>query len=225
MSSSRAESVIRILYEDNHLIAVFKPARVPVQSDQSKDVSLLELVKAYLKAKYLKPGNVFLGMVHRLDRPVSGVVVFARTSKAAGRLSEVFRTRKVKKIYHALVEGKVEGEGRLENHIEKNEVGNTVSIKPSKTKDSKQAVLEYGVIRQRDQNTLLEIELLTGRKHQIRAQLAHIGHPIMGDKKYGATTSYREGEIALTAIRLEFPHPVKDEMVKVELEDDGFGVK
>lgn len=221
MGASREESVIRILYEDNHLIGVLKPARVPIQEDESKDVSLLELTKAYLKAKYQKPGNVFLGLVHRLDRPVSGVVVFAKTSKAASRLSEVFRSRKVKKIYHALVEGKLEGERRLEHYISKEE-GNRVLVSEVEAEGSKRAVLEFGVIKCQDGSSLLEVELETGRKHQIRAQLAHIGHPIVGDAKYGSKREFREGEIALTSMQLEFPHPVKEETVSIKVDENGF---
>lgn len=216
MGSSRVESVLRVLYEDNHVIAVVKPARVPIQGDISGDSSLLELVKAYLKAKYEKPGNVFLGLVHRLDRPVSGVVVFAKTSKAASRLSESFRTRDVEKVYQAWVEGSVKGQGQLK-HFLKSEEGRPVEVRANSFEGAKEAILNYRVLETGSEKSLLEITLLTGRKHQIRAQLGIIGHAILGDKKYGSKFKFREGEIALTAVRLKFPHPTKEESILVEL--------
>lgn len=206
------QSDLRVLYEDNHVIAVFKPGRVPVQSDISGDSSLMDLVKEYLKEKYQKPGNVFLGLVHRLDRPVSGIVVFAKTSKAASRLSESFRSRVTQKTYLAKVEGNLKGRGKLVHHLLSRE-GQPVVIKKEPFEGSKEAILEYKVTGP----SIVEVQLHTGRKHQIRAQLAFIGHPILGDKKYGSSERYREGEIALVASRLVVPHPTKEEEIRLEL--------
>lgn len=191
--------VLQVLYEDNHLIAVFKPVRMPVQGDISGDPSLIDVTKEWLKSKYGKPGNVFLGLVHRLDRPVSGIVVFGKTSKGASRLSEQFRARSVRKIYRALVEGIPANEAALlEGQV-----------------DGKSARLQYRVLSAVAGYAELEVELLTGRKHQIRRQLSEMGHPICGDGRYGAR--HAGSEIALVAKRLEFDHPTREERIVVEL--------
>ncbi len=212
---------MKVLYEDNHLIAVYKSAGVPVQGDESNDVCLMDMVKEYLKEKYQKPGNVFLGLIHRLDRPVSGIVLFAKTSKGASRLSEQFRAHTVKKIYHALVEGKLEkNEGTLVNYLLKDTERNFVTVYDTPHGEAKQAELFYRAVEVKGENTLVEIELKTGRSHQIRSQFAHIGHPIVGDSKYGSNKTYKPGSIALAAVKLEFDQPVNGERVTImELEN------
>lgn len=211
MISSR-QIPLKVLYEDNHLIAVHKPHRIPTQGDSSKDPNLLDIVKEYLKQKYQKPGNVFVGLVHRLDRPVAGVVVFAKTSKAASRLSESIRLRRVVKTYHALVQGSLIGQGELKHYIKSEESG-PVEIQDREFSGAKVAELFYRSLSPKKDRTLVEIELRTGRKHQIRAQLAKIGHPILGDTKYGATTPFEKGAIALLAKRFSIKHPVKEEII------------
>jgi len=204
---------LTVLYEDNHLLAVFKPARVLTVGDETGDESLLDQAKSYLKQKYNKPGDVFLGVVHRLDRPVSGVVLFARTSKAAGRLSEQFRSGSVRKVYHAWVEGTlVQVEGELNDWLLKNENTNVVRVVPPNTPGSRHSVLRYRALETEKNRTLVEVSLITGRSHQIRVQLAHAGHPIEGDRKYGARTGM-EGAIALSAVELEVEHPVRRERI------------
>lgn len=209
---------LRVIFEDNHCIAVCKNAGVPTQEDESHDAGLMNAVKMYLKEKYKKPGNVFLGLLHRLDRPVSGVVLFAKTSKAASRLSAQFRERKVKKIYEAWVEGTLpQGEERvLVHYLLKNPVKNKVTAFDSLQKDALRAELRYKVMEQKRGNSLLEIEPLTGRPHQIRVQLSAIGHPVVGDVKYGARSKFQDGKaIALFAKSLSFSHPITKEEVTV----------
>jgi len=202
--------MVKVLYEDNHLIAVFKPAGILVQGDETGDKCLMDEVKEYLKKKYNKPGNVFLGLLHRLDRPVSGVILFAKTSKGASRLSEQIRNHKVQKIYHALVEGKIKNkQGTLINYLKKDEKKNFVEVFDVPTDGALKAELDYEVV----DNNLLKINLKTGRPHQIRAQLSHIGHPIVGDIKYGSKTKYKEGQIALCATELSFETAVTKEKV------------
>ena len=195
-----------ILYEDNHIIVVVKEANIPVQEDASKDKDLLTILKEYVKEKYNKPGNVYLGLVHRLDRPVSGILVFARTSKAASRLSEEVRTHRMEKRYLAVVHGILEQkEGTLKDYLKKREDGTTVV-----SKDGKEATLDYKVLEEdkRENLSLVEINLHTGRHHQIRVQFAHIGHPLYGDQRYG----YQDKkQIALHAYYLQFVHPTKKE--------------
>jgi 23S rRNA pseudouridine1911/1915/1917 synthase len=204
---------MRVLYEDNHLIAVFKPAGTLVQGDISLKSCLMDEVKKYLKKKYNKKGNVFLGLLHRIDRPVSGVVLFAKTSKGASRLSEQFRNNEVKKIYRAVVSGKVkEKEGTLINYILKDEENKKAII----DEKGKRAELYYKVISSDDKQSVLEVQLKTGRFHQIRAQLAFIGHPIIGDVKYGGPKS--EGNISLSAISLTFKTAVTKEIKCVTIE-------
>lgn len=207
-------SGVTVLHEDNHVIAVFKPAGLLTQGDASGDPCLLDLTKAYLKAKYDKPGNVFLGLVHRLDRPVAGVVVFGRTSKAASRLSEQIRGRSVDKIYRAWVEGEPSPpQGLLTHHLVQGEKKVLVFDEPKP--GTKPATLEYKRLGAKDGITLLEVRLHTGRKHQIRAQLAAIGTPILGDIKYGATRKDGAPGIGLVAYSLSFDHPTRDERIEV----------
>ena len=205
-----------VLYEDNHIIAVNKTCNEIVQGDKTGDTPLSELVKAYIKEKYNRPGEVFLGVTHRLDRPTSGVVLFARTSKALARLNDMFKSHtEIKKTYWAIVaNAPVAPEGRLENYLIRNEQQNKSYIarvdkdgKPL-NKEAKMAVLTYKTIARGDRYTLLEINLETGRHHQIRCQLAAIGCPIKGDLKYGAKRSNPDGGICLHARRIEFIHPV-----------------
>jgi len=205
-----------ILYEDNHLISVNKRASDLVQGDKTGDESLDLQVKQYLKKKYNKPGEVFLGVVHRLDRPVSGVLLFARTSKALARLNTMFSTRQVRKIYWAVVkERPPEDEDTITNFMKKNEKQNKSFVYDSQVKGSKNAILSYKLIGRSENYYLLEIELHTGRHHQIRAQLASIGCPVMGDLKYGFSRSNDDGSISLHSRRLEFSHPVTKEDITI----------
>ena len=206
---------VKVLYEDNHLIVAIKPAGVLSQSDGSNAPDMLTILKAYIKDKYQKPGEVYLGLVHRLDRPVSGVMVFARTSKAASRLSEQIRTRRVEKIYRCVVNGVLEGEGRLENFISKDEASNTVTVSDVEKPGFKASYLDYRALASKDGMTLAEVKLGTGRSHQIRAQMAHAGHPLIGDLKYGKKDN-RTKDIALEAYKLSFEHPVKREFITFE---------
>ncbi len=206
---------VKIIYEDNHIIVAIKPAGVLSQSDGSNAPDMLTILKAYIKEKYQKPGEVFLGLVHRLDRPVSGVMVFARTSKAASRLSEQIRSRKVDKIYRCVVTGVLEGEGRLENYISKDESSNTVTVSDFEKPGFKASYLDYRAVSSKDGMTLTEVRLGTGRSHQIRAQMAHSGHPIIGDQKYGKKDN-RTKDIALEAYKLSIEHPVKREFITFE---------
>lgn len=206
---------VKVLYEDNHLIVAVKPAGVLSQSDGSNAPDMLTILKAYIKEKYQKPGEVYLGLVHRLDRPVSGVMVFARTSKAASRLSEQIRSRKVEKIYRCVVNGILEGEGRLENYISKDESSNTVTVSDTEKPGYKASYLDYRALAAKDGLTLVEVKLGTGRSHQIRAQMAHSGFPLIGDQKYGKKDE-RTKDIALEAYKLSFEHPVKREFITFE---------
>jgi 23S rRNA pseudouridine1911/1915/1917 synthase len=207
---------LKILYEDNHLIAVFKKSSDLSQGDKTGDESLDVAVKRYIARKYNKPGDVFLGVVHRLDRPVSGIMLYARTSKSLERMNEIFRERTVKKIYWAVVkERPPEDEGTLTHFIKKNEVQNKSYVYDSEVKGSKEARLTYRILARSERYYLLEVELHTGRHHQIRAQLSAIGCPIKGDLKYGYPRSNEDGSISLLARRLEFIHPVKKEAVSV----------
>jgi 23S rRNA pseudouridine1911/1915/1917 synthase len=212
-----------ILYEDNHIIIVNKRSSDLVQGDGTGDEPLDDIVRAYIKEKYNKPGDVFLGVVHRLDRPVSGCVVYARTSKALSRLSELFRSREVKKHYWAIVtERPPEEEGTLSNYLKKNEKQNKSYVFDSEVKGSKLAELSYRILARSERFYLLEIDLHTGRHHQIRAQLSAAGCPVKGDLKYGAKRSNEGGGISLHSRRVSFIHPVKKEEISVEapLPDD-----
>ncbi len=209
---------LQILYEDNHIIAVYKPAGILAQGDETGDEPVFDSVKKYIKEKYKKPGNVFLGLVHRLDRPVSGIMVFAKTSKGASRLSEQFRNHEVKKTYHAVVLGKMERKkGVIISHLKKNEDKNKVFVHRSADKDTKESELSYEIVESNDKFSLLKIKPLTGRSHQIRAQLSSIGHPIAGDIKYGAPESLPDNSIMLRATGLVFRTATGDESIKLEI--------
>ena len=205
-----------VLYEDNHIIAVNKTCNEIVQGDKTGDVPLSETVKAYIKDKYNKPGDVFLGVTHRLDRPTSGIVLFARTSKALTRLNEMFKSHEqIRKTYWAIVQGKPKMvEARLENYLIRNEKQNKSYIAKQGAKDAKLAILTYKTLTVGDHYSLLEINLETGRHHQIRCQLAAIVCPVKGDLKYGAKRSNPDGGICLHARQIAFEHPVShDEIV------------
>ena len=205
-----------VLYEDNHIIAVNKSSSEIVQGDKTGDQPLSETIKLYLKEKYNKPGDVFLGVVHRLDRPVSGVVLFAKTSKALTRLNEMFRTQEIKKTYWAIVKEKPEQpEGRLEHYLTRNEKQNKSMAYDKPRSDAKKAALSYRMIAQSDTYYLLEVQLETGRHHQIRCQLAKMGCPIKGDLKYGFPRSNPNGGISLHARSVEFIHPVSKEFIQL----------
>ena len=208
---------MRVLYEDNHVIIVAKQAGEIVQGDKTGERTLADDVKAYIKERYAKPGEVFLGIVHRLDRPVSGVVVFARTSKALTRLNEMFRDARVQKTYWALVQNPPkEQEATLTHYIVRNEKQNKSYAYATERPSSKKAVLDYKVIGHSDRYCLLEVHLRTGRHHQIRCQLAAIGCPIRGDLKYGAPRSNPDGSISLNAHSVRFEHPVSHNDIYVE---------
>lgn len=206
-----------VVYEDNHIIVVNKTASEIVQGDKTGDTPLSETVKQYLKEKYNKPGNVFLGVTHRLDRPVSGLVVFAKTSKALSRLNDMFRNGEVKKTYWAIVRNRPqELEGELTNWLVRNEKQNKSYAYDKEVKDSKKAVLCYKTIAHSQNYHLLEVDLKTGRHHQIRCQLAKMGCPIKGDLKYGSPRSNPDGSICLHARRIAFVHPVSKESIEIE---------
>lgn len=205
-----------VVYEDNHIIIVNKTASEIVQEDKTGDVPLSETVKQYLKEKYHKPGNVFIGVTHRLDRPVSGLVVFAKTSKALSRLNEMFKNSEVKKTYWAIVkQTPPETEGELVNYLVRNEKQNKSYAYDTERPGSKKAVLHYRLIARSDNYSLLEVDLKTGRHHQIRCQLAKMGCPIKGDLKYGFPRSNPDGSICLHARRVRFVHPVSKELIDV----------
>ena len=215
---------MRVVYEDNHIIIVYKESGEIVQGDKTGDTPLSETVKQYIKEKYQKPGAVFLGVVHRLDRPVSGLVVFARTSKALTRLNNMFRDGEVHKTYWAIVgaslvnseEVKSEGWHTLEHWLVRNEQQNKSYAYDHEVPRSKKAILRYRLIGHSDRYSLVEVQLLTGRHHQLRCQLAAIGCPIKGDLKYGARRSNPDGSISLLSHRVEFVHPVSKETIVVE---------
>ena len=205
---------MKVIYEDNHIIIVSKESGEIVQGDKTGDQPLSETVKQYLKTKYNKPGNVFVGVVHRLDRPVSGLVTFAKTSKALSRLNEMFRNGDVHKTYWALTRNCPPAEsGRLVHWLRRNEQQNKSYASDREVPGSKKAVLDYKVIGRTDNYTLIEVKLLTGRHHQIRCQLAAMGCPIKGDLKYGARRSNPDGSISLHARRIRFVHPVSKQPI------------
>ena len=208
---------MEVLYEDNRIIAVNKTCKEIVQGDKTGDVPLSEIVKAYIKDKYKKPGEVFLGVTHRLDRPTSGVVLFARTSKALARLNAMFQSHEqIRKTYWAIVQGAPKlPEARLENYLIRNEAQNKSYIAKAGSKDAKQAILTYKTLTVGEHYSLLEINLETGRHHQIRCQLAAIGCPIKGDLKYGAKRSNPDGGICLHARQIAFEHPVSHEQIMI----------
>ena len=207
---------LNVLYEDNHIIVVIKPINTPSQADKTGDQDMLSIVKAYLKEKYNKPGEVYLGLVHRLDRMTSGIMVFAKTSKGASRLSKCIREGNFKKEYIAAVEGIIEQGGNLENYLVKDERTNTSRIVFKNTRNAKKALLEYSVIGHTMYNkkeyTYVRVKLYTGRHHQIRVQFSSINHPLFGDVKYKGV----KGDLALVSCFLKFIHPTKDEIMEFE---------
>ena len=208
---------MEVLYEDNHIIIVYKEAGEIVQGDKTGDEPLSEIVKRWIKDKYQKPGNVFLGIVHRLDRPVSGLVVFAKTSKALTRLNNMFRNGEVHKTYWAIVtRPPFEKEATLTDWLVRNERQNKSYAYNHQVPTSKKSILHYKVINQSERYTLLEINLMTGRHHQIRCQLSNMDCPIKGDLKYGAQRSNSDGSISLLSHRIEFIHPVSKENICIE---------
>jgi 23S rRNA pseudouridine1911/1915/1917 synthase len=204
-----------ILYEDNHLLALYKPAGLLVQGDQTGAASFLDLAKAWLKERYHKKGEAFLGLVHRLDRPVAGVILFCRTSKAAGRVSEQFRSGKIGKYYLAIVAGNpAKNSGRLTDYLERHR-NRSSRIAPAPSPASQEARLSYQVLAGTASLSLVEIHLETGRHHQIRVQMSHLGHPILGDLRYGAGTPLAQRQIALVASRLTLYHPISMEEMSI----------
>lgn len=205
---------MNIIYEDNHIIVVEKPINIPVQEDSSKDKDMLTLIKEYLKEKYNKKGNVYLGLVHRLDRPVGGIMVFAKTSKAASRLSNEIRLNNMKKMYYAVIDGIIDKkEGTLKDKLLKDNKKNIVKV----DKTGKEAILRYKVIAHKENKTLVQIELETGRSHQIRVQFSSRGYPLYGDQRYNKKAKIGQ-QIALFSKKIGFIHPIKKEYVEFTLE-------
>lgn len=203
---------LKVVYEDNHIIVVLKPQNIPTQEDESKDKDLLTIVKEYIKEKENKPGNVFVGLVHRLDRPTGGVMVFAKTSKAASRLSTQITDGTMKKKYYAVVLNKPkEPRMKLINYLKKNPRTNTVQIVPELESGAKRAELEYNLLEAKEKVSLVEIDLFTGRSHQIRVQMKNIGCPVYGDVKYGGDKLAKGHNLALWAYELKFQHPTTKE--------------
>lgn len=206
----------QIVFEDNHLLVINKKAGQLVQGDKTGDLSLLDLIKNFIKVRDQKPGNVFLGLVHRIDRPTSGLVIYAKTSKALSRLTQMVKNRQIKKTYWAVVpKTEIPKKQRLINYLQKNEKNNKATVFPKATEGAKEAILNYEIIKILDNFQLLEVDLETGRHHQIRAQLAKIGVPVKGDLKYGSARSNPDGGIHLHARQLEFLHPVTKENIKI----------
>ena len=203
---------MKILYEDNHLLVVVKEPNIPMQEDDSKDLDLLSMAKEYLRVKYDKPGNIYVGLVHRLDRPVGGVVVLAKTSKAAARLSESIRTRSIEKEYMAIVEGNLPFEGILKDSLKKENKTNMTKVVSEYDPEGKQSELRYQVLSHQANLSLVQIQLLTGRSHQIRVQFSSRNNPIWGDARYNPSAKPGQ-QIALWAIRLTFPHPTTKEIM------------
>lgn len=215
MEDGKAVNKLRVLYEDNHVIVVVKEKNVLSQADNTHDIDMLTIIKKYLKEKYNKPGNVYLGLVHRLDRPVSGIVVFAKTSKAASRLSDQVRKKEIKKTYMAVVKGIIKkNEDTFVDYLLKLDNGNTIVTTKEKGKES---VLTYKVLKRNYEKneTLVSIDLKTGRHHQIRVQFASRGYPLCGDQRYGKSD---KTQIALCAYKLEFIHPTTKQLMKFEIE-------
>ncbi len=209
----KMKNKINIIYEDNHVLVVEKPINIGVQEDSSNDEDLLNILKGYLKEKYNKPGNVYLGLVHRLDRPASGIMVFAKTSKAASRLSSQVRDNKFNKIYNAVVMNKINDSGHLEDYLIKDTKKNIVKV----SKEGKLAILDYKRLDYKNNMSLVEIKLKTGRSHQIRVQFSHNGNPLYGDQKYNRDAKVGQ-QLALFAKKLEFYHPVTKELLSFELD-------
>ena len=205
--------MINVVYEDNHIIVVEKPVNIPVQADDSKDLDFLSMIKKYIKDKYNKPGNVYVGLVHRLDRPVGGIMVFAKTSKAASRLSEQVRLNKIKKVYHAVIEGKPLKEGHLEDYLLKDSKTNTTKV----NKSGKLSILDYKLISTVENLSLVKVFLKTGRSHQIRVQFSSRNLPLYGDQRYNKNAKVGQ-QIALYATSLSFEHPTTKENLTFELD-------
>lgn len=213
---------LKVIYEDNHLIAINKPAGALVHGDETGDATLADLVKQYIRMRYEKPGDVFLGVIHRLDRPVSGVVVFARTSKALARMNKLLHDRQIDKTYLAICSRRPDPlSGHLVHYLSKDESRNTVRAYASPRQGAKAAELDYSMKGEADSKVLLEVHPLTGRPHQIRAQLSKIGCPIIGDLKYGAAFALDDRSIALHCKSMSFIHPVKGEktVIKADVPD------
>jgi len=222
-------SIIKVLYEDNHIIAVVKPAGVLTQGDRTGDVNLMDMVKSYLKDKYKKPGNVFLGLVHRLDKPVTGIVLFGKTSKGASRLSEQFRNHTIQKTYHAIVVGKPkEKKGTIKENVNKisffaegftDKTDEELLAEIKKATKTRTAELSYEVLRSNEKYSLLKILPKTGRFHQIRIQMQQMGCPILGDEKYGSTAvePYLKNSIALAATAISFKSATEDKQINLEI--------
>lgn len=210
---------MEVIYEDNHIIIVNKAPGEIVQGDKTGDTPLSDIVKQYLKDKYNKPGNVFCGVVHRIDRPVAGLVIFAKTSKALTRLNEMLRKNEIHKTYWAMVEGKPDvSEDTLECYMRSDRRLNKSFPCKSNDPDAKKAILKYRTVANGDRYSILEVNLITGRKHQIRMQLSDMGNPIKGDLKYGARRSNSDGGISLLAKKIEFIHPVSKQPISIEVE-------
>ncbi len=206
----------QIVFEDNHLLVINKKAGQLVQGDKTGDLSLLDLLKDFIKVRDHKPGNVFLGLVHRIDRPTSGLVIYAKTSKALSRLTQMVKNREIKKTYWAVVpKTEIPQSQRLVHYLQKNEKNNKATVFPKATVGAKESILNYQIIKTLDNFQLLEVDLETGRHHQIRAQLSKIGVPIKGDLKYGSARSNPDGGIHLHARNLEFLHPVTNHNIRI----------
>lgn len=205
---------LNIIFEDNHILVAVKPSGVPTQEDSSGDKDMVNLLKDYLIDTYNKPGNAYLGLVHRLDRPTGGVMVFAKTSKAAARLSESIKNGELEKKYFAVVSGTPRKKSeRLDNYLFKYEKLNVVKVVPMTTEGAKRAVLDYKLLEEKDNISLVSVNLLTGRSHQIRVQMEFIGNPLIGDGKYNKEPDYKAANLALWASELRFPHPVTKEIM------------
>ena len=208
---------INILYEDNHLLVVHKPANMPTCLDSSNDIDLLSKLKEYIKIKYNKPGNVYLGLIHRLDRPVEGIIVLAKTSKCASRLSNQITNNKFNKTYYAIVENNPPKEGKFEDYLIKNEKNNTSYI--TNNNNGKKSILEFKLLNKNNNLNLVKIKLLTGRHHQIRVQFSHHGYPLYGDHKYNKKfINDKQTNIALIAKQLEFYHPITNELLTFNID-------
>lgn len=216
MESAKKFDESQIIFEDNHLLIINKKVGQLVQGDKTGDESLLELIKNFIKKRDEKPGNVFLGLVHRIDRPTSGLVIYAKTSKALSRLTQMVKNREIKKTYWAVVAKEmIPQTQRLVHYLKKNEKNNKAIVFPRATDGAKEAILTYNVLKSLDNYLLLEVDLETGRHHQIRAQLSKTGVPVKGDLKYGSPRSNPDGGIHLHARKLEFTHPVTKEKLEI----------
>lgn len=205
--------MLDIVYEDNHILVVIKPQNIPTQSDISGDTCMVDMVEKYIRETYNKPGNVYVGLVHRLDRPTGGLMVFAKTSKSAKRLSESIKTPDFEKRYLAVCNGKMSGGATLKNYLKKNVRTNMVSVVPETSDGAKMAELTYKVLETKEKVSLVDVVLATGRSHQIRVQLKHIGNPIYGDVRYGGDILAKGHNLALWAYKLRFVHPTTQKIM------------